>query len=686
MAVTSRWRWLLAAFIMMVGWLLAMPPRSFSARQELGDADFRAPDASWQLDLPARLARNQWAGRDFIFTYGPLYQVTHAWGLWIDPGHVAALRRWQAVPEAILTMSAVWLLLAMTGASLPWRAASYLLWAWLWPPFFTLTLLLNIGIKPLAGLCFAAVAASFLGEASGNDGWPRRCLGAAVWLLAGPILALYSLDLGILTLFSVLVAAGIAWVAARQTSGGSCSGPAVRAVWFGAIALLGFVLFTGTLLATAAGRRYLGEARQILGGYSVAMACAGTLGAVAAIAAALVVNLGILIGAVMRLRRCVHLGMKPSPAIPALLGATCFGVVWCRYPLHRSDWFHVWPVVAVTLLMVGGMLPCWLRGQRLRGAWLCLAIWVPAFFWGPESREPLSLATRLLDAFKFEARSASLHITSEAFRDATEAAAEPPNRSLYVWPYESVVALIAGKRNPSYLVQSYLGFDEALENIEVAHLKTMPDVPVMLFVDSLRIDGVDNLTRTPQIFRHLLDRYEFAGRSGRDFLMLRPRAAAAEWRLRAVTTGPATLPPGDLSRALKLPPERDCRASDFIVLRIRCAPMLPLPWSKRGRTVVTFRLADGRQRTHELIVPPDGQPHDVLVSACYPGKRFFLAAFDPSRSYRSTERVEAIGLQWEPLDVLSQRPSEIVLEQIAVLERVGTRREELHLSVFESND
>lgn len=687
MTVKSRWRWLLAAFVMLVGWLLAMPPRWFTARQEISEYNLSLLDASWQLDLPARLARGEWAGRDFIFTYGPLYQVTHALGLWVDPGNVAALIRWQAVPEGILTMSAVWLLLATTGASLRWRSAVYLLWAWLWPPYVALTFLYNVGLKPLAGLCLAAVAASFLGEACEKRLWLRRWLGPAIWLVAGPILALYGIDLGILTLLSLLLAAGIVLVAARREPGGSYSRPAVRALRLGATALLGSALFTATLLATPAGRRCLVQSWEFLASYSVAMACAGTLAALAAVAAALALNLSVMVGATARLRRCVRLGENVPPAVPTLLGAACFAVAWNRYPLPRSDWFHVWPVIAVTLLVVGGMVPCWLRGQRLPGAWLFLALWVPACFYSPGVREPPSLGGRLLAVFKFDFRSASLDIRGERVRGAAQAAAEVPSPSLYVWPYESVVALVAGRSNPSYLVQSYAAFDETLANLELAHLKAVPDLPVLLFVDSAQIDGVDNLTRTPEIFRYLLDRYEFAGRSGRDFIMLQPRpAGGVEWRRRAVTTGPATLPPGDLSRALKLPPETVCRASDFFVLRIRCAPMRPLPWSKRGRIVVTFRLADGQQRIHELIVPPDGEPHDVLVTACRPGKRFFLAAFDPARAYRSTERVEAIGLQWEPLDVLSQRPSEIVLEQISVLERIGPQREELRLAAFEGND
>lgn len=108
---------MIAAAVVVAGMLLAIPPRTFSALQGIG-SDFNFLDGSWQLDLPARLAHNQRAGRDFLFTYGPLYQLTHALGVLLSPGDLACLIRWHGFVECVAVMGCVWLLLSMTGASL----------------------------------------------------------------------------------------------------------------------------------------------------------------------------------------------------------------------------------------------------------------------------------------------------------------------------------------------------------------------------------------------------------------------------------------------------------------------------------------------------------------------------------------------------------------------------------------
>src|SRR5882724_8675089 len=101
--------------VIVIGFLVAAPTNVFVARQTI-DPTFKTVDGSWEVALPAALATGEIAGRDFIFSYGPLYQLTHALGLLIPPGNIASLLRFQYVVEALLIMSGVWLVLALTHA------------------------------------------------------------------------------------------------------------------------------------------------------------------------------------------------------------------------------------------------------------------------------------------------------------------------------------------------------------------------------------------------------------------------------------------------------------------------------------------------------------------------------------------------------------------------------------------
>ena len=149
-------RWVLTAAVVLLGLVLATPANSWHAEQTI-DKLPETLDASWRLELPVRLARGELAGRDFIFTYGPLYQLLHAAPLFLVPGDLASYARFYDLPAAWVTALCVWALLATTGAPLSWRAAAYLLWEWLWPPA------VSGEIKPMGALLLVTLCATHLG-------------------------------------------------------------------------------------------------------------------------------------------------------------------------------------------------------------------------------------------------------------------------------------------------------------------------------------------------------------------------------------------------------------------------------------------------------------------------------------------------------------------------------------------
>ena len=108
MTLKTAWRLLVTALIILVGRLLAMPPRSFSARQEIAQYDFSLLDSSWQRDLPSACEGPVGGGGFHV----------HPWPALPGDTCTRALGRpGQAVPDSVITMSAVWLLLATTGAA-----------------------------------------------------------------------------------------------------------------------------------------------------------------------------------------------------------------------------------------------------------------------------------------------------------------------------------------------------------------------------------------------------------------------------------------------------------------------------------------------------------------------------------------------------------------------------------------
>lgn len=665
---------LAAAALLAGGMLLALPPASFRARQEV-DEHFNMLDSSWQLDLPARLARGEWAGRDFVFTYGPLYQVTHALGLLLPPHDLASLMRWHGVVEAILVMLCVWFLLWMMGGDVFTRGSVYLLWAWLCPPFLASLFTYNIGLKPLAGLTLVTACGFMLGAPGTSRPPAGRVAVFLLWSLTAPVLLLYSFDLGVLALVAELVAGFGLALLGRGFSwrGASDLGREARKMIVAALA--GAALLPLILLATP-WRHYIRHSWEVAHGYMIALATACTGRYLVLLVIVATAGIGAALLAAVRVRRLLRNGSDVPPSATALFAAASFCVVWVRYGLTRSEWDHVWPVIAVAVLLCGGLLPCYLHARGRRLAWLLLGLWAVLVLCKSPLGSPAAVvkspATRLALLARWERGPAELEVGEPRVASAARLARGLPGDYVYVWPYETIAALAAQKANPTYTEQTYAAHDLNLERLDIARLEAQAEPPVLLFTESWPIDDVDHISRTSSIFRYLLEHYERAGSGTPDCLLLRPRAGGAKiWGEHEIaSTG--SFRPGN-GRELTVPVTSDgsdaCFGSDLYLLRIRLATTRSMPWSKPGELFATFTLSSGQERTHRLVVPADGCDHDVLVSACVPGRSFLVSLFDPARRLHSRERVTGIQLRWTPMDRLSTRPSEITLQRAAVLRR-----------------
>jgi hypothetical protein len=124
----------------------------------------------------------------------------------------------------------------------------------------------------------------------------------------------------------------------------------------------------------------------------------------------------------------------------------------------------------------------------------------------------------------------------------------------------------------------------------------------------------------------------------------------------------------------------ECRASDLLSIRLRIARTRMFGIRKPGELFITFFLSNGEQRTQKLVVPPDGEPHSILVSASTLRDPLFASIFAPHKSWRSSERLVALELRWARSDSLSAVPREVKLEGVSILKRAGVETIESSLT------
>ena len=433
-------------------------------------------------------------------------------------------------------------------------------------------------------------------------------------------------------------------------------------------------------LMTVAGppwRHYLRDTFEFAGGYSVTFAA--PFFDVKDPVVWQLPSSGIISGAILALalHRLRSPGEAPSPGRERETGTisvAIFCILWLRYGLTRSDWAHLTTAILPSVLLCACVLPCYLRVAGLKYARLVLGLGVlitcRALLVAPLTASA-GIAGRLSAVARVEWQEARLAVENYTVREGTLAALELNGDSLYVWPFQTVINVLSGKRSPAHTLQSYAAQTDALQQATIERLRGTHHLPVMLFTSSRQIDGVENHSRTSAIFRYLLEGYELDGRPRDGFALLRPAPdRRAEWRaedLGVPQTSHSTAEHRPLTARLPV----DCRASDLLELRMHSGRTRLFGFAKPGKIEAELVLSNGERRKRKLLLPPDGAPHAILVSALSEGDPMFLSHFARARGWRSEERVTQIELRWAPIDILSRRPRQIVLEGVSVLRRSG---------------
>ncbi len=675
--------------VLAVAVFLAAPWPSYVSRQVV--TDFRIMDRSWQYDLPWEFAQGRVVGRDYVFNYGVLYQLLHALPLLVNRDNPAALVRFHDLPEVALSILAAWLMLATTAASWRVRATLFAVWVLLLvaPEDF------HAGhLKPMAGFSLAVACGWLLGAQCGatTPGWSRWTW--AVWCFTPPIVALYSLEFGLVACAALLGTTILAGLLGVRASGVRATRLRRQAVLSSMLAVVGLGTLLAMFLAVPALKHYLPNWLQLARHYAVAKSVSVDWWKLAALAVAGASLIGLMWLLTLRLRRSLTdataENSTPLAADLALLAAVVFALLWLRYALVRGGISHFYRGMIPTVFTWGCLVPArlwaiardendenneawpkWLAGGTSdRTMWLTaglLLVWLGPFTATHAFRA--GWIVRAAAVQRFDPRPAELLVQGDPLIEVVTAARDVPGSTLFVWPYEVLVNVLANKANPTFTLQSTSAHTEQLQRAIVERLlRHDPPVPALVYRSSLPVDGVAHITRSSAQFRELLLHYELAAPPGKHHAILRPTERPRPWQV-VPQAMPAHRvffnPGGHRTTSLAL---HGVAASDLLVLKLRVARTPMWLIGKPGFLLCRLMLSDGTARDRLLLVPYDGEPHEVLVSATTIADPCFFSHFVPERRWRSTERIERLMLTWQPMDPLSRRPDEVELIEVARLE------------------
>ncbi len=696
--VRSRDR-LLALAVFVVALVVTLPPEVFSPQQVI--AKYRVLDTSWQLSMPMLLRDGKLSGRDFIYTYGPVYQFTQALGLAIPPGDVASVSRFRSLPERVIVLSSLWWVLSLTGASVRYRGAVFLMWCVIMaaPVEFH-----ALRIKPMFGIPAAALCGLLLSRASSSNTLRTRVPMLLVWGAAGPLLTLYSFDFGIIFAATLIATALIFAVNVLRLDRDLVTRHRIAGLTAAASTAIGMAMLLGGTQLIPGWENYTPDMFALVTAYGNAMALSGTTATFLTLALAFCASGGLLLFELWRSPLPTSGGEDTVSIQTATIAMACFGLFMVRYGLTRTDWFHVHTAIVPAMFLFGCMVPALLYARRRQGgsrttassesdlrdtaspSWAgraafalpALVLVAPMFF------EPFAVPClagwelRLRAMSRFSLEPTSIRCSDETLARAAAAAATLPNRSLFVWPYGVELNLLADKDNPTYTLQSAEGAIGTLEGKTIDRLREADDVAALLYRDA---KGGASMSRTSDIFRYLLDGYELSHAPESGFALLRRKPQETTWdeiEIELPTPAPV-FNPGKLSAVQVSLDGYDCRVSDILMARLHVSKTSNIPVGKPGILFAVLALENEHHIFPVLQVQPDGQSHDVLICGINIDDDRCLSHFVPDRTWRTIERVKILQLSWRPRDLLSKVPAEIRLERLAILRRTGGETRETPL-------
>lgn len=258
------------------------------------------------------------------------------------------------------------------------------------------------------------------------------------------------------------------------------------------------------------------------------------------------------------------------------------------------------------------------------------------------------------------------------------------NDSIVVFPYQTLFGLASRRNVAGGLMQAYTASGAELSQVEIAGLEHTPASAGLYLPDpdykhwsdgaidywrrlglSLPVDGVDNFTRTPEVWFWLLHHYRSEQQVAPGVLGLRrddSRALRIQMQAQSLGVAKQQYPVSERSSSIDLGAVSWPENSDFLKLRIRVR--YGFLWKLRKPELMQLAVthADGTENVHWFVLPPN-VASDVWI---YPWDQSELVRYfdnDQTHWHAGTHSsITRLRILASPVDWLSQTPEAFEIE------------------------
>ena len=636
-------------------------------------------DDSWAFDLIVRARHHDWLGRHVTFTFGPLFQMGVSAVPNLLGGSLGAyFRSWHVFPfwsGIVLTFLTGRLLLAWHTA---WKRSFYLFALVGFWSALDIRFCFDVFVLAMALRHFDQVQ-----ESKNVRAWPALGLGAL--LLVGTLI---SADTGLYSVLAFLIAATTHIFMYRKNS--AMRSILVKSAALSAVCCLGLALLLTALIVNPGFWR---DSLQAVSTYRWALPYSMDKPVKwRLIAAGTFAILVLLLGSRWKDPLARSLCRKPV-FFPA---AIAFSLLTLQSAIVRADWGHVaialLPSFALSgaVLMGGEEAPHWSWRADLS---LLLALGLTALFSGPHPwLRPQSVVAGVTPSSIHKSQACQqrsfyldgaclsrsdyepLDAVSDYLRKETSAS-EP----VAIFPFENIYADLADRRVAGGVLQNYQVAGERLASRQLQGLaRDSPALAVFSAdgVATLGVDGVPNVTRTPEVWFYLQSHFATQAEIAPGIIALRrDDARRLSWRQEATRVADPLQSGVRLKQPITVPLNYWPGDADF--LKLRMTINYPMWWKVRkpARIIINLVHADGTSKSLRAVAPPN-MVCDLWI---YPWEEAQLMNyFDSSEGGwtkgRPRSGVTAVQVTIERIDWLSVVPSSVKVQSI---EAVRLRLEKL---------
>jgi hypothetical protein len=679
--------WLVLALLLVV----SLPPILIHPHSLTVVSRLNLLDDSWLVDTSYKAAGGIWFGRDVAFTFGPLYQwLSSAPARRIGLSTGAILATSNTLPYLALILATFCTVRLVLPSSTASRRALLLLLAvvfWSPPDFRAPLCLLAFAIflrlvAPSSRSAVAGTSRSTLATTTTDSMLAitfRAILAAATCLTA----FLLSADIGIYAVAALL----LCLIATALPPGRRH-----YATKFFLVAALSFfllMLLTNALMLSVLNFTFWRSSLAIATAYRwfepLAMAKSDKRIVLATLA------LGMVVFGAGWWRRCSGGPLTRRPAF--LLAGFGFAVLLMQTALVRSDHGHVVMGVFPMIFLCGVIaLNQAESDSRLFSLALPVATVIAALLLAHPFPMflPSSMASRwhqiihptlACPAGMQEFDRACLPADDTALLTAVSTyvrANTTPHDTLAVFPYETLFGFASRRQVAGGVLQSYLVNGRYLTDLDLEGLRRDTPTFALYLPDggvSRPLDGVPNVTRSPELWFYLLRHYRAQGNPASGVLALTrddsrdTRLTPADERDIRLAPSEETVPTGTLSvlvnkrsASIDLGPVTLPSDADFLKLRLRVD--YPFWWRFRKPSCLTLQMsfADGSQKSIQFVLEPN-RTSDVWV---YPWNEEDMGRYFSSdkSAWRQSQRplLTHLRLLVTPFDWLSVTPTRVAID------------------------